>query len=92
VAPSPDGVDAPAFARGVRLRREPDGSAVLLVPEGIVRLNAGAAAILELVDGRRSVAEIAAALEGGRYDAAPERIAADVRELIGRLRLRHFLR
>ncbi len=79
----------PAFVRGVRLRREPDGSALLLVPEGIVRLNAAAAAILELIDGRRDVPEIVASLRG--YDARPDRLEADVRELIERLRHRRLL-
>lgn len=36
---------------------------VLLYPEGVVKLNTTAAAILKLCDGRRSVSEIAAMLE-----------------------------
>ena len=39
---------------------------VLLYPEGVVLLNDTGAAILELCDGRRSIADIAAAL-GERY-------------------------
>jgi pyrroloquinoline quinone biosynthesis protein D len=53
---------------------------VLLVPEGAVRLNATAAEVLELCDGRRSVDEIAADL-GRRYGGAD--VAGDVRELLG---------
>jgi pyrroloquinoline quinone biosynthesis protein D len=80
----------PAFARGVRLRREDGGETLLLVPEGIVRLNGAAAAALALVDGNRSVAEIVAALGGG-FDADAERIERDVRELFERLRRRRLL-
>jgi pyrroloquinoline quinone biosynthesis protein D len=39
---------------------------VLLYPEGVVLLNDTGAAILDLCDGRRSIADIAAAL-GERY-------------------------
>lgn len=44
------------------------GRDVLLYPEGLVALNATGVAILELCDGRRSLAEIVATLER-RYDA-----------------------
>lgn len=81
----------PAFARGVRLRRELDGTAFLLVPEGVVRLNESAAAALALVDGKRSAGEIVAELERGRFDVATARIADDVGELFERLKARHFL-
>ena len=53
---------------------------LLLVPEGAVRLNATAADVLELCDGRRSVEEIAAAVSQ-RYGGAD--VADDVRELLG---------
>ena len=53
---------------------------LLLVPEGAVRLNATAAQVLELCDGRRSVDEIAATLSQ-RYAGAG--VADDVRELLG---------
>lgn len=51
---------------------------VLLYPEGAVFLNDTGRAILELCDGRRTVAEIAATL-GARYDAD---VAADVAEYL----------
>jgi pyrroloquinoline quinone biosynthesis protein D len=51
---------------------------VLLYPEGVVLLNATGASILELCDGRRSVADIAAAL-GERYDCD---VTADVLEYL----------
>ena len=42
----------PRFGKGVKLRHEPDGGAMLLVPEGALVLNRSAAVALELVDGK----------------------------------------
>ena len=54
----------PAVAKGLRLQWEAAQEAhVLLYPEGMVKLNGSAAAILERCDGMRSVAEIVADLE-----------------------------
>jgi pyrroloquinoline quinone biosynthesis protein D len=61
---------------------------VLLYPEGAVLLNATGAAILELVDGRRSVADIAGEL-GRRYDTD---VAADVVEYLSYLAERELIR
>ena len=80
----------PKFGKGVKLRRERDGGAMLLVPEGALVLNDSAAAALELVDGRRSIDEIAAALVE-RFAVDGERARADVCELVDRLALRGFL-
>ena len=52
---------------------------MLLVPEGVVRLNPTAAAVLELCDGERSVDEIVGALSA-RYEGADVR--GDVQELV----------
>ena len=52
---------------------------VLLVPEGVVRLNPTAAEVLELCDGERSLDEIVSALSA-RYDGFDLR--DDVRELV----------
>ena len=52
---------------------------VLLIPEGVVRLNPTAAQVLELCDGRRSLDDIAGALSA-RYDGADVR--DDVVELV----------
>lgn len=54
---------------------------VLLYPEGTVVLNATGAAILELCDGRRSIAEIARIL-GERYQCD---VLADVTEYLSGL-------
>jgi pyrroloquinoline quinone biosynthesis protein D len=53
---------------------------MLLVPEGVVRLNPTAAEVLELCDGERSLAEIVGALSA-RYDGAD--LGDDVRGLVG---------
>ena len=52
---------------------------VLLVPEGAVRLNPTAAAVLELCDGERSLADIVGA-RSARYEGADVR--DDVLELV----------
>jgi pyrroloquinoline quinone biosynthesis protein D len=81
----PAGDAVPALARGVRFRRLDDGRGVLLIPEGVVNLNSSASAVVELVNGRRSSTDICATL-GRAYAAAPRAIAADVSELLERLR------
>jgi pyrroloquinoline quinone biosynthesis protein D len=54
----------PAIALGLRLQWEPAQEAhVLLYPEGMVRLNSSAGAILSRCDGVRTVADIVADLE-----------------------------
>ncbi len=54
----------PAIGTGLRLQYEPAQSAhVLLYPEGMVKLNGTAGAILERCDGARTVTEIVADLE-----------------------------
>ena len=70
----------PRLVTGARLlydevRRKP----VLLVPEGVVRLNTTAAEVLELCDGQRSLDEIVGALST-RYDGSD--LGDDVRELV----------
>ena len=52
---------------------------MLLVPEGVVRLNPTAAEVLELCDGERSLDDIVGAL-AARYDGAD--LGDDVRELV----------
>jgi pyrroloquinoline quinone biosynthesis protein D len=54
----------PALARGLRLQWEAAQQAhVLLYPEGMVKLNGSAGAILSRCDGVRTVAQIVADLE-----------------------------
>lgn len=60
---------------------------VLLYPEGAVLLNETGKAILELVDGKRTVAEIAAIL-GRQYQAD---VSADVTEYLSGLAARELI-
>ncbi|MEZ3500321.1 pyrroloquinoline quinone biosynthesis peptide chaperone PqqD [Pantoea sp. KPR_PJ] len=54
----------PVFRRGYRLQWEAaQDSHVVLYPEGMAKLNETAAAILELVNGKESVAAIVATLD-----------------------------
>ncbi len=54
----------PAIAHGMRLQWEPAQEAhVLLYPEGMVKLNSSAGAIMSRCDGVRTLAEIVADLE-----------------------------
>jgi pyrroloquinoline quinone biosynthesis protein D len=70
----------PRLVTGARLRYDDVREEhVLLIPEGVVRLNPTAAAVLELCDGERSLDDIAGALSA-RYQGADVR--DDVRELV----------
>ncbi|HEY2259251.1 MAG TPA: pyrroloquinoline quinone biosynthesis peptide chaperone PqqD [Solirubrobacteraceae bacterium] len=70
----------PLLATGARLRYdEVREEHVLLVPEGVVRLNATAAEVLELCDGKRSLDDIVGAL-AARYDSVD--LGDDVRGLV----------
>jgi pyrroloquinoline quinone biosynthesis protein D len=70
----------PRLVTGARfLYDEVRGDHVLLVPEGVVRLNITAAEVLELCDGERSLDEIVSALSA-RYDGFDLR--DDVRGLV----------
>lgn len=77
------------FGKGVRLREEA-GGALLLVPEGVLELNATAAAALALVDGRRSLPEIVASVRE-RFEVSDEEARESLGELFGRLRERGFI-
>ena len=60
----------PRLVTGARLRYDDVRSEhVLLIPEGVVRLNPTAAAVLELCDGERSLDEIVNTLSA-RYEGA----------------------
>jgi pyrroloquinoline quinone biosynthesis protein D len=70
----------PAIASGKRLQWEPAQSAhVLLYPEGMVKLNGSAGAIMSRCDGVRTVAEIVADLEQA-YNVSG--LATDVRSFV----------
>jgi pyrroloquinoline quinone biosynthesis protein D len=66
-------VTRPRLVIGARLRYdEVREEHVLLVPEGVVRLNPTAAEVLELCDGERSLDEIVGTLSA-RYDGSDVR-------------------
>ena len=68
------------IAHGLRLQWEPAQEAhVLLYPEGMVRLNSSAGAIMRRCDGARTLADIVADLERS-YGVTG--LAADVRAFI----------
>jgi pyrroloquinoline quinone biosynthesis protein D len=70
----------PLLATGARLRYdEVREEHLLLIPEGVVRLNATAAEVLELCDGERSLDDIVGAL-AARYDSVD--LGDDVRGLV----------
>ena len=70
----------PRLVTGARLRYdEVREEHVLLIPEGVVRLNPTAAEVLELCDGARSLDDIVGALST-RYEGADVR--DDVLELV----------
>jgi coenzyme PQQ biosynthesis protein PqqD len=78
----------PALWKFARLDFDPvRGRPVLLYPEGAVLLNDTGKAILELVDGRRTVGEIAGIL-GERYQAD---VTADVAEYLSHLAERELI-
>ncbi len=70
----------PRLATGARLRYdEVRDEHLLLIPEGAVRLNPTAVAVLELCDGERTLEEIVIALSR-RYDGAD--LGDDVHQLV----------
>ena len=80
--PTASGADRPHLARHVRLAFDPArGQQVLLTPEVVTVLNGTGAAVLELCDGQRTVAEIVAEL-GARYSRV---VDEDVRMFLDRL-------
>ena len=80
--------DRPRLARSVRLRYDPArGRHVLLTPEAVTVLNGTGAAVLELCDGQRTLAEIATELRG-RYEHVDD---DEVRLFVDRLTARRWL-
>ncbi len=83
--------DRPKFGKGVKLHRGSDGRVMLLVPEGALVLNRVATVALELVDGERTIAEIAHAVVE-QFEVEPERARGDLDVLFDRLTERGFVR
>lgn len=80
----------PRLRPGFRFQWEPAQSAhVLLYPEGMVRLNDSAGAVLKEVDGQRSVADIVALLEQQFPDAGS--LEGDVSEFLKDAEKQHWI-
>ena len=89
MTPCPE--DVPVIPRGVRMHEDRVRDIwVLLAPERTVTLDPIGQAILSEVDGKRSLAEIAARL-AARYDAPAEQVATDAAEFLGGLMDRRFM-
>jgi pyrroloquinoline quinone biosynthesis protein D len=79
----------PRLVTGARLRYDDVREEhVLLIPEGVVRLNPSAAEVLELCDGERSLDDIVGALSA-RYEGADLR--DDVVGLVDAMRQKGLL-
>ena len=79
----------PVVGRGFRLQWEPAQEAhVLLYPEGMIKLNSSAAAIMSRCDGIRTVADIVADIERS-YGVTG--LAADVTAFVAMARERNWL-
>jgi coenzyme PQQ biosynthesis protein PqqD len=85
-----DTASVPRLLPGVRLRALDDGARVLLVPEGVIKLSATGAAVIEAIDGRRDVAAIVASMSE-RFDASGADIAADVVDLLAQFAQRTWI-
>lgn len=80
----------PRFRRGFRFQWEPvQNGYVLLYPEGMVKLNDSAGAILREVDGQRTVQDIVCALEHAFPEAGP--LAGDVNEFLKHACEQHWI-
>ena len=75
----------PRLAARARLQEDKvSGKPALLYPEGVLLLNPTGHAIVELCDGERTVAEIAADL-AARFNAPVDQLLPDVIAYLGRL-------
>jgi pyrroloquinoline quinone biosynthesis protein D len=80
-----DGAARPRLARGVRLREDKArGGTVLLAPERVLNVSPTAVELLRRCNGERDVDAIINEL-AAMYTAEQERIATDVRALLGDL-------
>ncbi|WP_416361438.1 pyrroloquinoline quinone biosynthesis peptide chaperone PqqD [Marinobacter sp.] len=82
--------DIPNLRRGFRFQWEPaQQSHVLLYPEGMVKLNASAGAILAEVDGVQSKQEIIASLESKFPEAGS--LSGDVEQFLADAANQHWI-
>ena len=80
----------PRLRRGFRFQWEPvQNGYVLLYPEGMVKLNESAGAILREIDGQRTVQDIVDALENAFPEAGP--LVGDVNEFLQHACEQHWI-
>ena len=78
--------DKPRLMPGCRISEAAAQPATLMVPEGAMRLNASAIAIIKLCDGVRTFAGMLASLNDAFPTATPERLKSDTAALLEKLR------
>jgi len=81
----------PRLAVGCRVSAVSSGEAMLLVPEGALRLKGAASEIINLIDGQRSVSSISALLQQQHSAADSSQIAAEVKLFLEKLHARSVL-
>ncbi|HEV2114136.1 MAG TPA: pyrroloquinoline quinone biosynthesis peptide chaperone PqqD [Terriglobales bacterium] len=83
--------DKPRLMPGCRLSEAANEPGTLMVPEGAMRLNPSALAIVELCNGVRTFAAIVASLQEAFPAAAPERLEADAADMLEKLRTKRVV-
>ena len=81
----------PRLAVGCRVRTLSPDEAMLLVPEGALRLRGAASEIVSLIDGQRSVDAITALLRERHASDDADRISTEVKQFIEKLHARSVL-
>jgi pyrroloquinoline quinone biosynthesis protein D len=81
----------PRLAVGCRVRTVSPDEAMLLVPEGALKLKGAASEIISLIDGQRSIGAITAELQQKHPTTDPSQIATEVRQFLNKLHTRSVL-
>ena len=81
----------PRLAVGCRVRNVSSDEAMLLVPEGALRLKGAASEIIGLIDGQRSIAAITIELQQKHAATDPSQIAAEVKQFLEKLHARSVI-
>jgi pyrroloquinoline quinone biosynthesis protein D len=81
----------PRLAVGCRVRAVSPDEAMLLVPEGALRLKGAASEIIGLIDGQRSVEAITIELQQKHAAIEASQITAEVKQFLDKLHARSVL-
>jgi pyrroloquinoline quinone biosynthesis protein D len=81
----------PRLAVGCRVRIVSPDEAMLLVPEGALRLKGAASEIISLIDGQRSVDAITTLLQQKHASTDSSQIATEVNQFLDKLHARSVL-